>query len=443
MERSISRGTLMNGNATRKVAIVGGLRIPFCRAGTAYAQASNRDMLTAVLEALVDRYGLAGERLGEVAAGATFKHPRDWNLTRECVLDSGLARETPAFDLQRACGTSLSTCVMVANKIALGQIEAGIGAGVDSISDLPLEYSDRLRRAVLAAGRARRLGERLGALARIRPRDLKPQTPGVVEPHTHLSMGQSCERMARTWHIGREPQDKLALASHRNAARAWDEGFYRDIVVAFAGAERDNNVRPDTSLAQLAKLRTAFARDSQATLTAGNSSPLTDGAAGVLLASEEWARARGLPIQAYLVATETAAVNFVDGEDGLLMAPTYAVSRMLERTGFGFDDFDFFEIHEAFAAQVLCTLKAWADPDFSRRRLGRETPLGEIDRARLNVCGGSVALGHPFGATGARIVGTLAKLLAARESGGRWLISICTGGGMGVTAILERPAESG
>ncbi|MGH8427677.1 MAG: acetyl-CoA C-acetyltransferase [Gammaproteobacteria bacterium] len=433
----------MNDSLPRRVAIIGGLRIPFCRAGTHYAAVSNKDMLTAVLRALVERYALKDQRLGDVAAGATFKHPRDWNLTREAVLDSGLARDTPAFDLQRACGTSLSACIMIANKIALGEIETGIGAGVDSISDLPIEYTDRLRRAVLAAGRAKTLGHRLSAFARIRPSDLKPQTPGVVEPHTHLSMGQSCEKMARAWKISRESQDKLALASHKNAAQAWQDGFYGDLVVPFAGATRDNNVRADTTLEKLAKLRPVFAHDSQATLTAGNSSPLTDGAAGVLLASESWARERGLPIQAWLVDSEVAAVDFVNGndaDDGLLMAPTYAVSRMLARNGLGFDDFDFFEIHEAFAAQVLCTLKAWMDPDFSRRLLERDQPLGEIDRAKLNVKGGSVALGHPFGATGARIVATLARLLADKGNG-RGLISICTGGGMGVTAILERPQD--
>ncbi len=429
----------MSDSQARRVAVVGGLRIPFCRVGTHYAEASNQDMLTAVMRALVERYELQGQRLGDVAAGATLKHTRDWNLTRESVLDSGLARDTPAFDLQRACGTSLSTCLRVADKIALGKIEVGIGAGVDSISDMPLEYADRFRHAVLAAGRAKTLMQRLGVLSRIRPRDLKPQTPGVVEPHTRLSMGQSCELMARAWKVSRESQDKLALASHRNAARAWDEGFYRELVVPFAGAERDNNVRADTSLEKLSKLRPVFAHDSQATLTAGNSSPLTDGAAGVLLASESWARERGLPIQAWLVDSEVSAVNFLDGdagEDGLLMAPAYAISRMLARNGLGFGDFDFFEVHEAFAAQVLCTLKAWNDADFSRRRLDRAEPLGELDRAKMNVCGGSVALGHPFGATGARIVATLAKLLA-ENGGGRGLISICTGGGMGVTAILE------
>lgn len=430
----------MSDSLPRRVAIVGGLRIPFCRAGTHYADASNKDMLTFLLRSLVDRYELKGERLGDVSAGATFKHPRDWNLAREATLDSGLSRETPAFDLQRACGTSLSACAQIANKIALGQIEAGLGAGVDSISDLPLEYPDRFRHAVLAAGRAKSLGQRLKALSRIRPGDFKPQVPGVVEPHTHLSMGQSCENMARDWHVSRESQDKLALASHRNATSAWKTGFYDDIVVPFAGAERDNTVRADTSLEKLAKLPTAFARDSQATLTAGNSSPLTDGAAAVLLASEGWAAAHGLPVLAYLTDIEVAAVNFVNGDDGLLMAPTYAVSRMLERNKLGFSDFDFFEIHEAFAAQVLCTLKAWCDETFAHKRLKRSAPLGEIDRSKLNVRGGSVALGHPFGATGARIVGGLAKLLAEKGSG-RGLISICTGGGMGVTAILERAED--
>jgi acetyl-CoA C-acetyltransferase len=423
----------------RRVAIVGGLRIPFCRAGTHYAKASNKTLLTGVMQALVERYELKGQRLGDVAAGATFKHSRDWNLARESVLDSGLARETPAFDLQRACGTSLSACILIASKIALGTTEAGIGAGVDSISDMPMEHTDRLRRALLAASRAKTMGERLKAFARIRPGDLKPQAPGVTEPHTHLSMGQSCERMARAWNIGREAQDALALASHKNATKAWDEGFYDDLVVPFSGARRDNNVRSDTSLEKLAKLKTSFSRDAQATLTAGNSSPLTDGAAGVVLASEAWARERGLPIQAWLVDSEVGAVNFVDGDpagDGLLMAPVYAVSRLLERNGLSFADFDFFEIHEAFAAQVLCTFSAWSDADFSRERLGRIEPLGEIDRGKLNVKGGSVAVGHPFGATGARIVATLAKLLAEKGSG-RGLISICTGGGMGVTAILE------
>ena len=422
----------------RRVAIVGGLRTPFCRAGTNYADASNKDMLGFVLQTVVERYGLKGERLGDVSAGATFKHPRDWNLAREATLDSGLSRETPAYDLQRACGTSLSACAQIANKIALGQIEAGIGAGVDSISDLPLEFTDRFRHAVLEAGRAKTLSRRLKALSRIRPADFKPQVPGVVEPHTHLSMGQSCENMAHDWHVNRESQDKLALASHRNATSAWKTGFYDDLVAPFAGAERDNNVREDTSLEKLAKLPTAFARDSQATLTAGNSSPLTDGAAAVLLASEGWAAAHGLPVLAYLTDVEVAAVNFVNGDDGLLMAPTYAVSRMLERNNLGFSDFDYFEIHEAFAAQVLCTLKAWCDEEFTHKRLQRAQPLGEIDRTRLNVRGGSVALGHPFGATGARIVATLAKLLAEKGSG-RGLISICTGGGMGVTAILEHP----
>ncbi|MGA7966471.1 MAG: acetyl-CoA C-acetyltransferase [Gammaproteobacteria bacterium] len=427
----------MSDSSPRRVAIVGGVRTPFCRAGTHYATTSNKEILTFVLRTLVERHGLKGETLGDVAAGATFKHPRDWNLAREAVLDSGLSRTTPAYDLQRACGTSLSACAQIANKIALGQIDAGIGAGVDSISDLPLEYTDRFRRAVLAAGRAKTLSQRLKALARIRPADFKPQVPGVVEPHTRLSMGQSCEQMARDWKVSRESQDKLALASHRHAARAWDEGFYDGLVVPFAGADRDNNVRADTSLEKLAKLRTAFARDSQATLTAGNSSPLTDGSAGVLLASEDWARERSLPVMAYLADVEVAAVDFLDGEDGLLMAPTYAVSRMLARNNLGFEDFDFFEIHEAFAAQVLCTLKAWKDETFCRTRLGRDEPLGEIERKKVNVCGGSVALGHPFGATGARIVATLAKLLADKGSG-RGLISICTGGGMGVTAILER-----
>ncbi len=425
---------MLVGSSVRRVAVVGGVRIPFARAMGAYAEVSNQAMLTAALRGLVDRFSLKGETLGDVGGGAVLKHSQDFNLTRECVLDSGLDPSTPAFDLQRACGTSLDTAIVIANKIALGQIDCGIAAGVDTASDVPIVYPQAYRQLLLKSARGRSLGERVSPWLGWRPGFFKPQLPAVLEPRTGLSMGQSCERMARTWRVSREEQDQLALESHRKAAAAWQEGFFNDLVVAFGGLKHDNNIRPDTSLEKLAKLKPAFAADG--TLTAGNSTPMTDGAASVLLASEEWAQARGLPVLASLSHGEYAAVPFVDKE-GLLMAPAYAVPRMLAKAGLRLQDFDFYEIHEAFAAQVLCTLRAWESADFCRNQLGLTEALGSIDRSKLNVKGGSVALGHPFAATGGRIVATLAKLLAQRGSG-RGLISVCTAGGMGVTAILER-----
>ena len=427
---------MLVGDHPRRVAIVGGVRIPFARSMGAYAEASNQEMLTAALKGLVDRYGLAGATLGDVGAGAVMKHPRDYNLTRECVMSSGLAAETPGFDLQRACGTSLETAIVIGSKIALGQIDSGIAGGVDTASDVPIGVGEGLRRVLLRSSRGRSAGARLKPWLALRPADLKPQLPAVVEPRTGLSMGQSCELMARTWEISRADQDAFALESHRRAAAAYDAGFFADLVIGFRGLQTDNNLRRDTSLEQLAKLRPAFPIDGHGTLTAGNSTPLTDGAGAVLLATEEWARLRGLPVLAYLRCAKVAAVDFVHGE-GLLMAPVYGVPRMLRDAGLTLQDFDFYEIHEAFAAQVLCTLKAWESADFCRRRLGLERPLGSIDRVKLNVNGSSLALGHPFAATGARILATLAKQLEQR-GGGRGLISICTAGGMGVMAIVER-----
>ncbi|HEY5896102.1 MAG TPA: acetyl-CoA C-acetyltransferase [Burkholderiales bacterium] len=423
-----------------RVAIIGGARIPFARANGAYNEASNQDMLTAALKALVEKFGLKGERVGEVAAGAVIKHSRDWNLARECTLGSGLHPETPAYDLQRACGTSLSATAQLANRIALGEIDCAIAGGADSASDIPLSYTPELQRTVLAMARGKTWGDKLRTIGDLRPWHLAPSSPGIAEPRTGLSMGQHCEEMAKEWQIGRKDQDDLALASHRNAAAAWNAGFFQDLVYPFAGLERDNNVRGDTTLEKLSSLRTAFDRSPAGTLTAGNSSPLTDGAACVLLSSEEWAKRRGLQPLAYLTFTETAAVDFVGmagTKEGMLMAPAYAVPRMLDRARFTLQDFDLYEIHEAFAAQVLCTLKAWESPSYCEKKLGRKEPLGSIDRAKLNPKGSSVALGHPFAATGARIVATLAKELAERGSG-RGLISICAAGGMGVTAILER-----
>ena len=423
-----------------RVAVIGGARIPFARANGAYNEASNQDMLTAAMRALVERFALKGEKLGEVAAGAVIKHSRDWNLARECTLGSGLHPTTPAYDLQRACGTSLSAVAQLANRIDRGEIDCAIAGGADSASDVPLAYSRNLQRTVLSLSRSKSWTEKLRTFGDLRPWDLAPAHPGISEPRTGLSMGQHCEEMAKEWKIGRKEQDELALASHKNAAAAWRAGFFADWVVEFHDLKYDNNVRADTSLEKLASLRTAFDHSAAGTLTAGNSSPLTDGAACVLISSEEWARSRGLPVQAYVTFTETSAVDFVGmagPKEGMLMAPAYAVPRMLERARLKLQDFDIYEIHEAFAAQVLCTLKAWESDAYCRERLGRDAPLGAIDRAKLNPKGSSVALGHPFAATGARIVATLAKELAERGSG-RGLISICAAGGMGVTAILER-----
>jgi acetyl-CoA C-acetyltransferase len=422
---------------TRRVAVIGGNRIPFARSNTAYATASNQEMLTAAIDGLVARYGLEDERVGEVVAGAVLKHSRDFNLTREAVLGSRLAAETPAYDLQQACDTGIQATIAVANKIALGQVEVGIAGGTDTTSDAPIAVNENLRRILLEANRAKSLQGRVAALAKIRPQHLAPAIPQNSEPRTGLSMGESAALTALEWNIGREEQDELAVASHRNLAAAYDRGFLDDLVTPFQGLERDQNLRPDSSVEKLATLKPVFGRGEAATMTAGNSTPLTDGASAVLLCSEEYAAARGWHVQAYFTAYETAAVDYVHGGEGLLMAPAYAMPRMLEREGRTLQDFDFYEIHEAFASQVLATLKAWDDPIFCKERLGLDAPLGEIDRSRLNVTGSSLAAGHPFAATGGRIVATLAKLLDEKGSGAG-VISICAAGGQGVTAILEK-----
>ena len=420
-----------------RVAILGGNRIPFARSNGPYATASNQDMLTAALDGLVSRFGLQGERLGEVVAGAVLKHSRDFNLVREAVLGSRLSAETPGYDVQQACGTGLQAVIAVANKIALGQIEVGVAGGVDTTSDAPIGVNEDLRGVLLEFNRARSAGAKLKAALKLRPKHVVPDVPRNGEPRTGLSMGEHAAITAREWGVAREDQDELAAASHRNLAAAYDRGFFDDLVTPHLGLTRDQNLRPDSSVEKLAKLKPVFGRGEGATMTAGNSTPLSDGASTVLLASEEWAASRNLPVLAYLTFTETAAVDYVHGGEGLLMAPAYAVPRMLARAGLALQDFDFYEVHEAFASQVLATLKAWEDPDFAKGRLGLDAPLGAIDRSRLNVNGSSLAAGHPFAATGARIVATLAKLLAERGSG-RGLISICAAGGQGVTAIVER-----
>lgn len=421
----------------RRVAILGGNRIPFARSNGAYATASNQAMLTVALEGLIERYRLHGLRLGEVVAGAVLKHSRDMNLTRECVLGSRLSPQTPAYDLQQACGTGLEAALLVANKIALGQIDSGIAGGVDTTSDAPIAVNESLRHILLQANRGKSLSERLKPFLKLRPHHLKPELPRNGEPRTGLSMGEHSERMAQAWRIGRAEQDALALLSHQKLAAAYAEGWQDDLLTPFLTLTRDNNLRPDLTLERLAKLQPAFDRSGQGTLTAGNATPLTDGASMVLLGSEEWAAQQGLEVLAYLVDGETAAVDFVTGREGLLMAPVYAVPRLLARNGLTLQDFDYYEIHEAFAAQVLCTLKAWEDADYCRERLGLEAPLGAIDRSKLNVKGSSLAAGHPFAATGGRILANLAKLLATAGKG-RGLISICAAGGQGVTVIVER-----
>ncbi len=424
--------------AARPVAILGGVRIPFCRQNTAYADVGNLGMSVRTLGALVERFGLHGQQLGEVAMGAVIKHSSDWNLGREATLSSGLSPLTPGITLQRACGTSLDSIITVANKIALGQIDSGIGGGSDTTSDVPIVYGRKLRARILAANRARTTQDKIKALAKgFKFSELKPEFPGVAEPRTGKSMGDHCEDMAKEWNISRDSQDELAVASHRKLAAAYERGFFGDLIAPFRGLERDNILRPDTSLEKLATLKPAFDKVSgRGTLTAGNSTPLTDGAAAVLLASEEWARAHGHEPLAYLRDAQVAAVDFVHGE-GLLMAPTVAVPEMLGRHGLTLQDFDFYEIHEAFAAQVLCTLRAWESEEYCRNRLGLDAPLGRIDPEKMNPNGSSLATGHPFAATGARIVATAAKELKQR-GGGRCLVSICTAGGMGVVAILER-----
>jgi acetyl-CoA C-acetyltransferase len=429
---------MLVGSTTRRVAIIGGTRIPFARSHGAYAGQSNQSLLTAALSSLVERFALKGQRLGDVIAGAVVKHSRDFNLTRESVLSSGLDPQTPGLDLQRACGTGLEAAILVANKIALGQIDAGIAGGVETLSDPPVVFGERFRTLLMQSYRGRKFAERLGPWLKMRPGDFKPVLPGVVEPRTGLSMGQSCELMAKTWKISRQDQDKVALQSHQKAAQAWKDGFYDDLVVPYAGLARDNNVRADTSLERLGSLRPVFDTSPSGTLTAGNSTPLTDGAAAVLLASEAWAQARNLPILAYLSAGKSWAVDFASGHEGLLMAPVYAVSAMLQDVGLTLQEFDYYEIHEAFAAQMLCTLRAWESDDYCRERLGRSGALGRIDPAKINTKGGSVAIGHPFAATGGRILASLAKLLQDNSTARRGLISVCTAGGMGVSAIVER-----
>jgi acetyl-CoA C-acetyltransferase len=421
----------------RSAAILGGNRIPFARSNGHYSNASNQDMLTAAIDGLVSRFGLQGQRMGEVVAGAVLKHARDFNLTREAVLGSTLNSASPAYDIQQACATGLEATVLVANKIALGQIDVGIAGGVDTTSDAPVGLNDDLRRILLRANSAKTWTDRLKLLGQIRPDQVVPDTPKNGEPRTGMSMGEHAAITAKQWGITREAQDELAAASHQRLAAAYDRGFFSDLLTPYLGLQRDSNLRGDSTAEKLAKLSPVFGKGPDATMTAGNSTPLTDGASTVLLASDEWAETHSLPVLAHLTHAEAAGVDFVHGGEGLLMAPTYAVPRMLAKAGLTLQDFDFYEIHEAFASQVLATLAAWEDPAFCKENLGLDGPLGSVDRARLNVNGSSLATGHPFAATGARIVATAAKLLDEKGSG-RALISICAAGGNGLTAILEK-----
>ena len=418
----------------RRVVVVGGVRIPFCRSNTLYADLSNLEMLTETLNGLVEKYNLNGVHIDEVVGGAVVSHSRDWNIAREAVIGTKLAMTTPGITMVQACGTSLQAAMGIAAKIATGEIDSGIACGADTTSDAPIVFSKKFSQRLVQAQQARSVGQRFGAFKGFGFGELAPQPPSVSEPRTGLSMGQHCELMAQYWHIPRADQDQLAFESHKKAAAAYKSGFMDDLLVPCAGVFRDNNLREDMTIEKISTLKTAFDKSERGTLTAANSTPLTDGAAAVLLASEEWAMKRGLPILVRLTHAQTSANDFVAGE-GLLMAPTIAVSRLLDRAGIKLQDFDYYEIHEAFAAQVLATLKAWEDPQYCKTRLGKDQPLGSIDRAKLNVKGSSLAFGHPFAATGARIMGNLGKILG--ETGGRGLISVCTAGGMGVAAIME------
>ncbi len=421
----------------RQAAVIGGNRIPFARSNGPYFEASNQDMMTATLDGLAARFGLGGERVGEVVAGAVLKHSRDFNLTRECVLGSAFDSATPAYDIQQACDTGLQAALLVASKIALGRIDVGVAGGVDTTSDAPVAVNEDLREVMMEANRTKSAAGRLKLLGRLRPGQIVPEIPRNAEPRTGMSMGEHAAVTAEQWDIGREEQDELAATSHQRMAKAWESGFFDDLVTPFLGVERDNNLRPDSTAEKLAKLKPVFGDEESGTMTAGNSTPLTDGASAVLLASDEWAKEHNLPVLAHVVDWETAAVDYVHGDDGLLMAPVYAVPRLLKRNDLTFDDLDYIEIHEAFASQVLATLKAWEDEKFCREQLGLDGPLGSVDRAKLNPHGSSLAAGHPFAATGGRILATTAKMLEEKGSG-RSLISICAAGGQGVVALVER-----
>tara|TARA_B100001057_G_scaffold69831_1_gene63695 strand:+ start:38320 stop:39603 length:1284 start_codon:yes stop_codon:yes gene_type:complete len=427
---------MLNEAKAKKVGVIGGSRIPFCRANTAYRNSTNQKMMTASLKAIVERYNLQDKVLGDVALGAVIKHSSDWNLARECVIDSGLSLKTPGVDMQRACGTGLETIMNIANKISLGQIDSGIGGGVDSISDAPIVYSDNLRKILLKSFYGRSISQKFRPWLSFRPSFLKPKLPGVVEPRTGLSMGESTEIIAKEYNISRESQDLLALNSHNNASKAYDAGFYDELVIPFEGVSKDNIIRSDSTIEKLSSLETVFDKGPDASMTPGNSTSLTDGSAAVLLTNDVWARMNDLEIESYISNFEISAVDYID-EEGLLMAPAYAVSEMLKKADLELQDFDFYEIHEAFAAQTLATIGAWESKEFCQTKLGRNKAMGSLDQKKLNIKGGSLAIGHPFAATGARVVATMSKLL--REKGnGRGLISICTAGGMGVTAIMER-----
>lgn len=426
---------MLHDEKSKKVAILGGIRIPFCRAHTNYKKLSNQDMMTATLKVLVNNFSIHNEQLGEVTLGAVIKHSSDFNLARECVIGSGLSLNTPGVDMQRACGTSLEATIHIANKIALGQIKSGIAGGTDSISDTPIVFSDNYREILLSSFQGKSMVDKIKPWLSFRLKYLKPKLPDVVEPRTGLSMGESCEIMVKTYNVTREAQDALAFESHNKTAKAYDEGFYKDLITPYKNIMEDNNIRRNTSITKLGSLRPVFDKKNTGTMTAGNSTPLTDGAASILLSSEEWAREKNIPIKAYLTHCKVAAVDFINKE-GLLMAPVYAVSEMLNEAGLKLQDFDFYEIHEAFAAQTIATLNAWESEDFCKKKLGRNKAMGAIDMSKVNTKGGSIAIGHPFAATGARIVATMAKLLETKGSG-RGLISICTAGGMGISAIME------
>ncbi len=417
------------------VIVCGGQRTPFVKSMTAYSGVSTQDMMTATLQALVIKMKLEGKLLGDVAVGGVMIPPGNWNLGREIVLGTGLDPRTPGYNVQRACGTSLETINQIALKISSGQMQWGIGGGVDTNSDISVLFPRSFAQKIIALNQSKSTMDKIKSALGFSFKDFKPQFPAVMEPRTSKSMGQHCEMMVQEWKISREDQDQLSFESHQKGAAAVEAGFHNQMIFEFQGVKKDLILRKETTIEKLAKLKPVFDTSGAGTLTAGNSTALTDGASAVLLASRKKAESEKLPMLAKFVDCEVAALDFVHGE-GLLIAPALAVSRLLERNNLKLQDFDYYEIHEAFAGQVLCTLKAWDDESYCKRVLGRNEKMGVIDRSKMNIKGGSLAIGHPFGATGGRIVANLAHIL--KEKGkGRGLISICTAGGMGIAAIME------
>lgn len=424
----------------RRAAVVAGLRTPFLRSGTAFAVMSALDLATAAVTELMARTGLEPDDVDRVVFGTVVPWTETHNIAREVVIDSGLPRSTDAYSVSRACATGTQALVDAAQAIVLGDAEVVVCGGTESLSRIPVTYHDEVVRALREASRAKDPLAKARALTRIRPGQLVPDPPDLDERSTGLTMGESAEVMAKENGIPREEQDEFALRSHRRAVAAWEAGIYDQEVMAVPvppgyreAVERDGIPRPDTSLEKLASLPPVFDRR-HGSVTAGNSSPLTDGAAALVVMEEARARALGYEPLAYVRSWAFAAV---DPGWQLLMGPAFAAPVALDRAGMKLDDLDLVDVHEAFAAQALSNLRAFASREWARRHLGRDEPLGEVPDEKLNVHGGSIALGHPFAATGARQVLTMARELE-RRGGGTALITQCAAGGLGAALVLER-----